>query len=79
MKASLIPLLVKRRKGSTLLFTAPLLLAMVAYLSFWGYVAYQEAEASFEPPQGIETEIDEGCYYEYYCWFALQNTQAVIH
>lgn len=71
-------LLTKKRRGSTLFFTTPLLLVMVSYLSFWGYVAYQEAETSFDPPKGIETEIDEGCYREYYCWFALQNNHATI-
>jgi len=70
---TIVSSLTKKRRGSTLFFTVPLLLAMVSYLSFWGYVAYQEAEASFESPKGIETEIDEGCYGEYYCWFALQN------
>jgi hypothetical protein len=63
--------LFKKRKGSTLFVTAPLLFAMIFFLSFWIYDVFSEVEASFELTPGIETEIDEGCYGEYYCWFAF--------
>jgi len=78
MKISLISLFTKKRRGSTLFLTAPILVAIVSFVSFLVYDVYQEAEAGVEPPRGIETEIDEECY-EYVCWFALQNTQDVIH
>ena len=70
-----VSLLTKKRRGSTLFFTAPILIALVSFVSFVMYDVYQEleVEASFESPKGIETEIDEGCYGEYYCWFAFQN------
>jgi hypothetical protein len=71
METRIISFFTKNRKGSTLFFTAPLLVALVSFISFVVYDVYQEieAEAGFEPPRGIETEIDEECY-EYYCWFA---------
>ena len=66
---NLVSFLTKKRKGSTLFLTLPILLGLVSLVSFVVYDVYQEVEASYEPSQGIEVELDEYQCLDHDCWF----------